>query len=97
MLQWLSKESFYFMPIDHSNIQLALALRLVQFETESNLKCSLALLTEAFDKILWKHQRPSSLSDAIDAIFSTSNKDLIVSMQQLEEPQITAILRKYSV
>lgn len=94
MIQWLSKESFYFMPSTDPQIQLALVLRQRQFESETNLKCSLELMNEALDILGYHQNKPSNLSSAIDMIFSISNQQLMDAFKQIEPtPLISAYAR----
>lgn len=72
------------MPISDPAIQLALLLRKNRFEQETQLKCNLDLMSEVFQHILWKQQRPQSLSIAINDIFSIDNETLIHAFNQLE-------------
>lgn len=88
MIQWLSKESFYFMSLSDPEIQLALVLRQRQFESETNLKCSLELMNEALNILGYQQNKPTNLSSAIDMIFSISNQEWMDAFKQIEPSQL---------
>lgn len=67
------------------NIQVALLLKTNQFQKSTRHKMTLDLMIEVFSEVLWKEKTPTCLSQAIDAILSISDTELMDAFKVLQQ------------